>query len=64
MEKVKKVKLRTLTRYFETICTEEIDTIDSFSTKLFRLVNQVKSHGETLEEERVVKKIKMFASKI
>ena len=56
MEKVKTAKLQTLRRDFESLDMKELDTIDSFFTQLLRLVNQIRFHGETLEEERVVEK--------
>lgn len=46
-----------LRRDFETIYMKESDTIDSFFTQIIGLVNQIRSHGENLEERRVVEKI-------
>ena len=36
---------------------KEFDTIDSFFTLLIRLVTQMRSHGETIEERRIVEKV-------
>ncbi|XP_057857947.2 uncharacterized protein LOC131067029 [Cryptomeria japonica] len=57
MEKVKIAKLQMLRRDFETIYMKESNTIDSFFTQIIGLVNQIRSHGENLEERRVVEKI-------
>ena len=54
MEKVKTTKLQLMRRYFEVICMKESDTIDSFFTLLIGLVTQMRSHGETIEETRIV----------
>jgi hypothetical protein len=32
-------------------------TIDSFYTHVIGLINQIKSHGETIEEEKVIEKV-------
>ena len=50
MEKVKTSKLQMLRRDFQTLCMKESNNIDSFFTHVIRLVTQIKSHGETLEE--------------
>ena len=42
---------------FEVICMKESDTIDSFFTLLIGLVTQMRSHGETIEEIRIVEKV-------
>ncbi|XP_057855102.1 uncharacterized protein LOC131064830 [Cryptomeria japonica] len=57
MEKVKIAKLQMLRRDFETIYMKESDTIESFFTQIIGLVNQIRTHGENLEERRVVEKI-------
>ena len=57
MDKVKTAKLQMLRRYFETLWMKESDTIDSFFTNVIGFVNQIRSHGETLEEIRIVEKI-------
>ena len=57
MTKVKIAELQTLRRNFESLDMKESETIDSFFTKLLGLVNQIRSNGETLEEERIVEKI-------
>ncbi|XP_057826189.1 uncharacterized protein LOC131037941 [Cryptomeria japonica] len=57
MGKVKITKLQMLRRDFETIYMKESDTIESFFTQIIGLVNQIKTHGENLEERRVVENI-------
>eukprot|EP00253_Pinus_taeda_P029597 PITA_29597 len=46
-----------LRRDFETLSMKESDTIDSFFTQVIRLITQIRSHGEILEERRIVEKI-------
>ena len=36
---------------------KEYDNIDSFFTHVIGLVTQIKTHGETLEEMRIVEKV-------
>eukprot|EP00253_Pinus_taeda_P005116 PITA_05116 len=57
MEKVKTAKLLILRRDFETLNMKESDTIDSFFTRVIGLITQIRSHGEILEERRIVEKI-------
>ena len=57
MEKVKTAKLQLMKRDFEIIGMKEFDTIDSFFTQLIGLVTQMRSHGEIVEERRIVEKI-------
>ena len=57
MEKVKTTKLQLLRREFETLCMKESDTIDSLFTHVIGMVTQIRSHGETLEDKRIVEKL-------
>ena len=57
MENIKKAKFHVMRREFEVICMKESDTIDSFFTQLIRLVTQMRSHGEIIEERRIVEKV-------
>lgn len=57
MTKVKTAKLQMLRRDFETIYMKDTESVDSFFTQIIGLVNQIRSHGETLEDQRVVEKI-------
>ena len=54
---MKTTKIQMLRRDFETLCTKESENIESFFTHVIGLVTQIKSHGETLEERRIVEKI-------
>eukprot|EP00253_Pinus_taeda_P003584 PITA_03584 len=57
MEKVKTSKLQMLRRDFETLNMKESDTIVSFFTQVIGFITQIRSHGEILEERRIVEKI-------
>eukprot|EP00253_Pinus_taeda_P006110 PITA_06110 len=57
LEKVKTAKLQMLRRDFETLSMKESDTIDSFFTQVIGLITQIRSHGEIIEEIRIVEKI-------
>ena len=57
MEKVKTAKLQLLRRDFETLCMKESDSVDIFFTHVIGIVNHIRSHGETLEERRIVEKL-------
>jgi hypothetical protein len=54
MDKVKTSKLQILRRDFETMSMKDSYSVDSFYTHVIGLINQVKSHGETIEEIKVV----------
>eukprot|EP00253_Pinus_taeda_P031489 PITA_31489 len=57
MEKVNTTKLQMLRRDFETLCMKYFENVDSLFTHVIGLVTQIRSHGETLEERRIVKKV-------
>eukprot|EP00253_Pinus_taeda_P029676 PITA_29676 len=57
MEKVKTTKLQLLGRDFENLNMKESDNIDSFFTHVIGLITQMRTHGETIEERRIVEKI-------
>jgi hypothetical protein len=42
---------------FESIYMKESDKIDSLSTQIIGLVNQIRSYGETFEDGRLVENI-------
>eukprot|EP00253_Pinus_taeda_P020884 PITA_20884 len=56
MEKVKTTKLQLPRRDFENLCMKESDNIDSFFIHVIGLVTQMRTHGEVLEERRIVEK--------
>eukprot|EP00253_Pinus_taeda_P026414 PITA_26414 len=57
MKKVKTTKLQLLRRDFENLSMKESDNIDSFFTHVIGLITQMRTHGETIEERRIVEKI-------
>ena len=57
LDKVKTSKLQILRRDFESLSMKETKSINSFYTRVVGLINQLKSHGETIEDQRVVEKI-------
>ena len=61
---MKTTKLQLLRRDFKNICMKESDNIHSFFTHVIGLVMQIRSHGEILEERRIVEKLlKVLPSK-
>ena len=54
--KVKTSKLQILIRDFESLSMKDLETVDSFYTRVVGLINQLKSHGEDIEDQRVVEK--------
>lgn len=44
-------------RDFETMSMKDFESIDLSLTQVIRLVNQIRSHDEILEDRRIVKKI-------
>eukprot|EP00253_Pinus_taeda_P011744 PITA_11744 len=57
MEKMKTTKLQLLRRDFENICKKDSENIDSFFTHVTSLVTKIRTHGEILEERRIVEKL-------
>ena len=57
MDKVKTIKMQILFRDFETLSMKDSDSVDSFYTHVIGLINQIKSHGETIEDIKVVEKV-------
>lgn len=60
MEKVKTTKLQMLRPYFEKKFMNEYENIDSIFTQVIGLFTQLISHGERLEEMRIIDKILRF----
>ena len=59
MDKFKTSKLQILRRYFETLSMKDSDSVDSFYTHVIGLINHIKSHGETIEDRKIVEKVLM-----
>ena len=57
MDKVRTSKLQILRRDFEYLSMKDSETVDSFYTRVVGLINQLKYHGEAIEDRRVVEKI-------
>jgi hypothetical protein len=57
MDKVKTSKLQLLRIDFENLSMKDSDSIDSFYTHVIGLINQIKSHRETIEDRKVVEKL-------
>jgi hypothetical protein len=57
MDKVNTSKLQILRRYFETLSMKESDSEDSFYTYVIVLINQIKLHGETIHDKKLVEKV-------
>lgn len=57
MEKVMLAKLQMLRRDFEIMQMKDSESVESFFTQVMGLVNQIRSHGETLEDKRIVEKV-------
>jgi hypothetical protein len=57
MDKVKTSKLQILRIDFENLSMKDSDSIDSFYTHVIGLINQIKSHRETIEDRKVVEKL-------
>ena len=57
LDKVKTSKLQILKRDFESLLMKDIELVDSFYTRVVGLINQLKYHGETITNHRVVGKI-------
>jgi hypothetical protein len=56
MDKVKTSKLQILRRDFETLSMKDTDSVDCFYTHVIGLMNHINSHGETIEDRKVVEK--------
>ena len=57
MDKVKTSKLQILRRYFESLSMKDSENVDTFYTRVVELINQLKSHGESIADQRVVEKV-------
>ena len=48
--KVKTSKLQILRRYFESLSIKYSESVDSLYTRVVGLINQLKYHGEAIED--------------
>ena len=57
LDKVRTSKLHILRRDFESPSMKDSENVNSFYTRVVGLINQLKSHGKAIEDQRVVEKI-------
>ena len=57
LTKVKTSKLQILRKDFESLCMKDSENVDTFYTRVVGLINQLKSHGEPISDQRVVEKL-------
>ena len=57
LEKVNTSKLHILRRDFESLSMKDTKSVELFYPRVIGLINQLKSHGENIEDKRVVEKI-------
>ena len=51
-DKVKTSKLQILRRDFESLSMKDLETVDTFYTRVVGLINQLKYHGKAIEDQR------------
>ncbi|XP_058223045.1 uncharacterized protein LOC131332766 [Rhododendron vialii] len=56
-EKVVSIKLQSMWRDFDNLSMKESECIRDFFSKVAEIVNQIKSHGEAIQDKKVVEKI-------
>ena len=56
-EKVKKVRLQTLRRQYESLQMESNESIATYVSRLLSITNQMKTYGEKHDEQAIVEKI-------
>ncbi|TYK02785.1 UBN2 domain-containing protein [Cucumis melo var. makuwa] len=57
VDRVKKVRLQTLTGDYESLHMKEFESISDYTSRLLVVVNEKKRYGETISDEQVVEKI-------
>ena len=55
--KVRSIKLQTLRKDFEILKMKDNELIKDYFSKIIEIVNQMKSYGEEISDEKIVKKI-------
>ena len=57
LDRAKTTKLQILRRDIESLSMKDSQSIESFYTRVLGLINQLKSHEETITDQRVFEKI-------
>ena len=57
LDKVKTSNLQILRRDFESMSMKDTESVDPFYTRVVVFINQLKSHGENIEDRRVVENV-------
>nr|XP_043630099.1 uncharacterized protein LOC122601401 [Erigeron canadensis] len=55
--KVRAIKLQSLRRDYENMKMKENESLNDYSSRLTDLVNQMKSYGDEIDDQRIVEKI-------
>ncbi|MCH83871.1 retrovirus-related Pol polyprotein from transposon TNT 1-94, partial [Trifolium medium] len=55
--KVKRAQLQALRREFEVLCMKEGESVDEYFARTLAIANKMSSHGERMEENKIVEKI-------
>lgn len=56
-EKIVSIKLQSLWRDFDNLLMKESESIRDFLSRVAEIVNQIKSHGEAIQDKKVIEKI-------
>ena len=57
LNKAISIKLQNLWRDFDNLAMKETESIKDFNSRVAEIVNHIKSHGDTIQEKKLVKKI-------
>ena len=57
LDKVKTSKLQIIRRYFEILSMKDTESVDSLYTRVVGMINQLKYHGDNIEDIRFVEKV-------
>ncbi|XP_073120811.1 uncharacterized protein [Henckelia pumila] len=55
-EKVISIKLQSLRRDFDNLAMKDNKDIRTFISRVFEIINQIKSYGDTVEDKKIVEK--------
>ena len=55
--KVRSIKLQTLRRDFDNIKMHDKESLSDYFSRVVELVNQMKTYGEAISDQKVVEKI-------